>query len=116
MSDTTPRDQLGLTISAYRRNSEVAWEEDLMLADHLLEQGWRPPARVIHTAEELDELPHRTIVCDRFGIAAQLDIVTSGDPGLPERWWSNTYGAYPTGDVDLPATVIYEPKEDQTDE
>ena len=52
MSDTTLRDQLGLTISAYRRNSEVAWDEDLMLADHLLEQGWRPPATVLYEPEE----------------------------------------------------------------
>ena len=56
MSDTTLRDRLGLTISAYRRNAEVAWDDDMRLADHLLNLGWRPTARTVTTVEELDAL------------------------------------------------------------
>ena len=102
MSDTTVRDQVGLTISAYRRNAEVAWDEDLMLADHLLEQGWRPPARVVSTVEELDALAPNTAIRSALGT-------------VMEKWqdgqWRPTgmHNTWPR--VELPATVIYEPKE-----
>ena len=40
-------------------------------AVHLIEQGVRPAARVITTAEELEALPERSVVLDRDGDAFQ---------------------------------------------
>lgn len=102
MSDTETRDQLGLTISAYRRNSEVAWDEDLMLADHLLKQGWRPPARTVTTVEELDALPVGTVIRDSIEYVAE---------SLHGMWYVTGGGRHGGTELALPATVIYEPKE-----
>ena len=82
MSDTTVRDQLGLTISAYRRNAEVAWDEDLMLADHLLEQGWRPPARVVSTVEELDALAPNTAIRSALGTVMEKGLLIATREGV----------------------------------
>lgn len=102
MSDTEARDQLGLIISAYRRNAEVAWDEDLMLADHLLEQGWRPPARTVTTVEELDALPELAVIRDSEGTVAECAF---------GQWYSTDGDHYWHGVLALPATVLYEPKE-----
>lgn len=105
MSDTTPRDRLGLTISAYRRNAEVAWDDDLRLADHLLNLGWRPPARVVTTVEELDALPVGSIVRDVERAA------------LDEKWDDNMWAevayeyTFSSRSIHLPALVLYEPEE-----
>lgn len=104
MSDTTLRDRLGLTISAYRRNAEVAWDEDLRLADHLLNLGWRPPARVVSTWEEVQSLKEGALLAiERWGhmrvYERQEDDAwcLSGGGWLDEDW--------------LPATVMWEPEE-----
>lgn len=102
MNDTEARDQLGLTISAYWRNSEVAWDEDLRLADHLLEQGWRPPVRTVTTVEELDALADMSVIRD-----AQDRVMRLCDGEFYEVGYE--VDVWPT----LPATVLYEPKEDE---
>jgi hypothetical protein len=62
----------------------------------------RPPVKVgdvIETAEELDALPSRTAVVDRYGWVAQRDRVGDG--------WSYMGGR--VRHTDLPATVLYLP-------
>lgn len=96
MPDNEIRDQLADLLAAhlYDRGQRVAeWPEDerelhrdhgawtcfadrhekvqtlryRKAADELLAAGWRPPARVIETAEECAALPVGTIVLDKFG-------------------------------------------------
>ena len=114
MSDTTDRDRLGLTISAYRRNAEVAWDEDMRLADHLLNLGWRPPARVVTTVEELDALAVGTVVMEG-------DHGTPDDTGWGFKTMPGVFHRFPEGwhvvaghgqrVPDLPATVLWTPED-----
>lgn len=68
--------------------------------DVLVDAGWRPPARVITTVEELDTLPDTTIVRARFGTTAQKS---------EDAWeFPNEIGRYLGEIVDLPATVLWE--------
>ena len=46
-----------------RRNYRDEWDA----ADTILAAGWRPPARVVGTVEELDALPENAIVLDVLG-------------------------------------------------
>lgn len=39
------------------------------MADQIAEEGWRPPARVITTFEELDALPLGTVLVDQWRTA-----------------------------------------------
>ena len=69
------------------------------IADVLLAAGWRPPARKIETAEELEALAEGSIVCDADDLHFTKDY---GD-------WYMTREEYPDG-VLLPATVLWEPE------
>ena len=69
MSDTTPRDQLAALLAD-------DWNPDrdpiltAMFRDYaqtILAAGWRPPARVVTTMEELDALHDGTLIVDRQG-------------------------------------------------
>jgi hypothetical protein len=63
--------------------------------------GWRPPARVLTTVEELDALPDDTIIHTRYGTAAQR---------IDEAWEiPNEVGRYLGEAIDLPATVLWMP-------
>lgn len=79
MSDNTTRDQLAADLTAALGDYIVEWccadhppvlegvLEPSIPADRLLAKGWRPPARVIETAEDLDALPNESaIVIDRI--------------------------------------------------
>ena len=113
MSDTTLRDRLGLIISAYRRNAEVAWDEDLRLADHLLNLGWRPPARVVSTVEEAEALAHTSIIRTARGEFVLLGKWYSRWTQANEICWyifGTENDVYPLPE-DFPATVLWEPEE-----
>jgi hypothetical protein len=69
-------------------------------ADAILAAGYRKP-RTITTAEELDALPLNTIILDAEGLPLHKD-----DSDRVEEW---CYGDNAV-DVDLPATVLYEPQ------
>lgn len=64
--------------------------------------GWRPPVRVITSAEELDALPDRTIIRSGYDTAAQKS----------EDVWEfpNEVGQFTSEAVDLPATVLWQPE------
>lgn len=79
-------------------------------ADAIVDAGWRPPARVVTTVEEVDALPDRSVV-----VAANRTILQCVGSVQPDwdgnvwcdeesRWWGS-------GDVTLPATVLWEPEE-----
>ncbi|MFE2994146.1 hypothetical protein ACFXG4_03930 [Nocardia sp. NPDC059246] len=80
------------------------------IADDILNAGWRPPARVIETAEELDALPIGTIVVDAFAASCTR---VHDDP----LWkWVRATSAVPWGrhfhPPRLPVTVLWEPEVD----
>lgn len=67
-----------------------------------LTDGWRPPARVIETDEQLAALPYGVIVRSEMGtIAARYD-QTRGVCFGDER-------SFPWVDLSLPATIVWEP-------
>ena len=96
MSDTEARDMLAQII-----NEPV--DADYAMADAIIAAGWRPPARTVTTAEELDALPVGSIVRDVERAA------------LDEKWGNDTWAelAYEHTFFHPPATVVYEPEEDE---
>lgn len=77
------------------------------IADIILAAGWRPPARIIDTDEELDGLRYRTVVMDRHGFIHQK---------FANNWqeigdFDPIAGSLSTV-CDLPVTVIWEPGDD----
>lgn len=70
--------------------------------DAIRQAGWRPPARRIETAEELDALPDRSIILMHFDTVAQKS----------DDVWEvpNEVGQYLSDDIDLPATVLWQPE------
>ncbi|WP_280201293.1 hypothetical protein [Nocardia cyriacigeorgica] len=81
-------------------------------ADYLIERGWRPPARVIETAEELDALPNGTIIRDADG-----DVFEASADGrvfwatLPDSGWHTDHG-FAADELTLPAVVLWEPEQE----
>ena len=72
------RDQLNNAIyNGLRKNHQKLMSSVAIntgaVADHLLAQGWRPPMRVIETAEELEAVPDTTVVLDRNDNSFQFD-------------------------------------------
>lgn len=120
MSDTTPRDQLVDLIEWAETDTYATSQPDGMarttiLATAILDAGWRPPARVVTTEEELDALPVGSIVRDVFGETWTLyegldDGIDPYDP-TNYRWAIGINGNYATWATDLPATVLWEPEE-----
>lgn len=74
-------------------------DADYAMADAILAAGFRPPARVVTTVEELDALPEQAVIRDREGTVAELAF------GM---WFSSDGRVF---GLRLPATVLYEPKE-----
>ena len=118
MSDTTPREQLAQIIAESPVNAlgdtlydayfNVAPDME-KLATAILAAGFRPPARVVTTVEELDALVAHTVVryCTRYGWGTAEKVAC-------DRWWPAGVVVYLTNTHVLhhgPATVLYEPKE-----
>lgn len=86
------------SISAYSEGAEHA-------LDTIRAQGWRPPVRVIETAEDLKTVYEGAVLLDRFGEVWSVDAMTG-------RLFTITDGnddTYDDDDIELPATVIHEP-------
>lgn len=116
MSDTEARDQLAQIIEhAGRGHSGHIAPLAPVLAASILAAGWRPPARVVTTVEELDALPEGTVIQDILGATWTLyEGIDDGiDPYDPTNyhWAIGINGNYATWATDLPATVLYEPEE-----
>lgn len=120
MSDTEARDQLTgelLGVLAVASNFPEHAQVRLLgqdmrplaekCADAILNAGWRPPARTVTTVEELDALPVGSIVRDveRASLDEKLD-----DDMLAELAYERTFFSR---SIRLPATVLYEPKDDE---
>ena len=112
MTDTTARDQLAQIISHTENltDEEGSWALPEDVADAILAAGWRPPVRVVTTVGDLDTLPDRTVI-----VAADytiLQCVGSGQPDWDGNVWCDEEARWlGSADVDLPATVLYEPEE-----
>lgn len=75
-----------------------------MIAAAILAAGWRPPARVIETFVELENCAPGTVVRDSRGEIAERS----------KGWrFFGLKGEFSVLSVWLPATVIWEPKEEQ---
>ena len=105
MSDTTLRDQLAQIIydTLNWQYGDFNMPDDA--AEAILDAGWRPPARVVTTVEELDGLPVGSIVRDVERAA------------LDEKWDDDTWAeagyeyTFSSRSIHLPAAVIYDPEE-----
>lgn len=119
MSDTTPRDKLAEDIGwllLQRPHPEMpslneteAAVTGACVAGAMAGLGWRPPARVVTTVEELDALVAHTVVryCTRYGWGTAEKVAC-------DRWWPAGVVVYLTNTQVLrhgPATVLYEPEE-----
>lgn len=101
MSDTEARDRLAQIIDrgmCPETPDDVRSTEDA-IADAVLAAGWRPPARVATTVEELDALPELAVIRDSEGTVAELAF------GM---WFSSDGRVF---GLRLPATVLWEPEE-----
>lgn len=74
-------------------------EIDRLRAEH----QEHPNKRLIHTAEELRELPEETIICDIYGDTYQNSTWVWWIPGHVDSWEFD--------EIPLPARVIYTPEE-----
>ena len=112
MTDTTDRDQLAQIIYDTLNGQYGDFNMPDDAAEAILEAGWRPPARVVTTVEELDVLHDRTFI-----MAADyttLQCVRSGQPDGNGTVWRDEQECWlGSAYVDLPATVLYEPEEDE---
>jgi len=112
MSDTTARDQLAgellgvlAVVSNFPQHAQVRLlGQDMRplaekCSDAILAAGWRPPARVVTTVDELDALPELAVIRDREGIVAEFAF------GM---WFSSDGRVF---GLRLPATVLWEPEE-----
>jgi hypothetical protein len=110
MSDTEARDQLAQLIYATLNGQYGDFNMPDDAADKIIAAGWRPPALVIETGEELCSLGVGTII--RSGDGMAWIRVDSGLIG--RRWMSadgNPAGLSSNGVIRRgPATVLYEPK------
>ena len=104
MSDTTARDQLAQIIYDTLNGQYGDFNMPDDAAEAILDAGWRPPARVVSTWEEVLALKEGALLAiERWGhmrvYERQEDDAwcLSGGGWLDEDW--------------LPATVLYEPKE-----
>lgn len=108
MTDTTPRDKLAQIIERALRNM---WDDTTEyakdVADEIQEAGWRPPARVVTTVEEVEALADMTVVLES---GRNWCFVSRK---LGNNYWlaDGIEDAFPSVDIGLPATVLYEPEE-----
>ena len=121
MSDTTSRDQLAQIIEKDFYDGRSGWlsQEDEQrairrMAEAIIAAGWRPPARVVTTVEELDALAVGTVIMEG-------DHGTPDDTGWGFKTMPGVFHRFPDGwhvvagigehAPDLPATVLWEPEE-----
>ena len=104
MSDTTPRDQLAQIIydTLNGQYGDFTMPDDA--ADEIIRAGWRPPARIVTTVEELDALPVGSIVRDdeRAALDEKWDDDMWAEVGYESTFYSSS--------IHTPATVLYEPE------
>lgn len=113
MTDTTARDRLAgallgvLAVASNfpeRARARLLGQDMRPLAEkcatEILNAGWRPPARVVTTVEELDALPDMSVIRD-----AQDRVMRLCDGEFYEVGYE--VDVWPT----LSATVLWEPKE-----
>lgn len=102
-----PDNEIRTQLAAYLTNliEGYAWADTGdEAAEHVVTVlGWRPPARIIDSAADLDSLPDGSIIRMRYGTAAQK---------VDEAWEiPNEVGRCLSEAIDLPATVLFEPEE-----
>ena len=68
------------------------------IADVILKAGWRPPARVIETVEELEDLPRGSVLIDRQGLVHKGEAIRKYSRFLLRRFG--------------PLTLLWEPCDD----
>ena len=121
MSESTARDQLAgellgvlAVASSFPERAQVRLlGQDMRplaekCADVVIAAGWRPPARVVTTVEELDALPDDTLLLIACHLSNLVYEVEDGEA------WQVGYGYGIRLDPELlPATVLYEPEEDE---
>ena len=106
MTDTTLRDQLAQIIYGTLNGQYGDFNMPDDAAEAILDAGWRPPARVVTTVEELDGLADDTLLLITRHLSNLVYEVDGGEA------WLAGYGYDIRLDPDLlPATVIYEPEE-----
>ncbi|OCK13485.1 hypothetical protein [Cutibacterium avidum] len=81
------------------------WQQ---IADAVLAAGWRPPARKIETVEELDALPLGTAVQTPNGAVFVADWRSEG----ALIWLVSEGDGWTSEEMELPATVLWEPGDD----
>lgn len=87
-------DLIGDTWNAMPSPADHVWH---ILADGILAAGWRPPARTIDTAEELDALPIGAVIRD-------------GEGEVFEQWATGDWqavGSLDTGESRLPSEAVF---------
>ena len=113
------RDQLNNAIyNGLRKNHQKLMSSVAIntgaVADHLLAQGWRPPARTVSTVEELDALAVGSVVVEGdHGTPDDTGMGFNTMPGVfhrfPDGWY--VVAGYGPRYVPLPAIVLWEPEE-----
>ena len=96
--------QVDLLDNRRLQGSQLAWAR--LAADTLIASGWTKP-RAITTVEELDALPNASLILDG------KDQYREGLTSIEGRNWWRTMGparVLASKEVDLPATVLYEPE------
>lgn len=108
MSDNEIRDRLAdiinteITRQVEVHASYISALYETEVADAVLAAGWRPSARVIETAEELDALPDGTVIRDRYGRIGERDEELCHELGTEvSGLWES---------VNLPAVVLWQPE------
>lgn len=98
-------------MSASGRLADLIWDKGACkwrqpgpneVAEAILNEGYREPARIITTVEELDALAENTVIRDAEHATMQF---------IDCKWWSVANSLpWPADAVDLPATVLHEPE------
>ena len=104
MSDTTARDRLAQVIYDTLNGQYGDFNMPDDAATAILDAGWRPPARVVTTWEEVQSLKEGTLLTiERWGCML-----------VYERQEDDAWSLHGGGWLDedwLPATVLWEPEE-----
>lgn len=110
MPDTTIRDQLAAIIGARRWHTNEAGGQHAATADAILAAGWRPPARVIETAEDLAALPIGSLVgeIDETNRAWIRNV----NPNTDAPDWADALDASTLCAIRPPVRVLWEPQQE----
>ena len=121
MPDQTPREQLAAGIETWVNRDWLVLPGPVDMGPELVEhlakkfEGWRPPARVITTVAELDELPIGSVILLEYGVVAQAvggeeDITATGWMGIGhDLQWTSAQVVEHAGQG-ASFTVLYVPK------